>query len=159
MIYRFTAGAQLPVDAQTAGEALERIRRHRGAFFTPADVVEASRLPRASLHRCFEWDDAVAAAAHRITQAGYLIRHVEVIPAAGTNTPPARAFVSVTQDGGRSRSYTSISAAMQDAGFRAQILAQALADVESFVRRYDQYYGVAELMSVVTAKIKTAAAE
>lgn len=77
--YRFTTDdASFPVDAQTAGEELDRIRVSYGTL-QPAAVVDESRPEDAPLHPCFEWDDETAAEKYREHQATTIIRSVRVV--------------------------------------------------------------------------------
>jgi hypothetical protein len=68
----------LGVDAQTAGEELDRIRKERGTL-GPGAVVDESRPDEAPLHPVFEWCDPVAAEKYREHQATNLIRQVRVV--------------------------------------------------------------------------------
>lgn len=70
---------QYGVDAQTAGEELQRIKRVHGLVH-PATVVDESRPEDAPLHPAFEWRDPVAAERFREYQASQLIRRVRVVP-------------------------------------------------------------------------------
>lgn len=45
---------------------------------TPRRVLAAARSPDSPLHPYFEWDDTVAAEAHRIEQARALIRRIKI---------------------------------------------------------------------------------
>jgi len=66
-------------DKQAAvyGPAIDKLAK--GKDGTQAeDVVEAATDPDSALHGYFEWDDTVAAHGHRLTQAGTLIRSIEV---------------------------------------------------------------------------------
>ena len=81
------------VEAQDAGEELERINKKYGQT-TASNVVDESRPKKAVLHEAFEWDDEVAAEEHRKTQARSLIKTVRVIhPEEGEQ--PAFVHVSV----------------------------------------------------------------
>lgn len=40
----------------------------------PEDVLEKARDEDSELHKCFEWDDAIAAEKYRLRQVGYIIR-------------------------------------------------------------------------------------
>lgn len=78
-VYKFRPGSNVRgVDAQAAGEELERIHRQRGVIDAAA-VVDESRPETAPLHPAFEWDDQVAAEQHRRWQARQIIRSVEVV--------------------------------------------------------------------------------
>lgn len=61
------------VPADEVVRELERIRKERQEL-TASAVVEESRPKDAVLHSAFEWDDALAAEAHRLNQARHLIR-------------------------------------------------------------------------------------
>ncbi|NBW16380.1 MAG: hypothetical protein EBR82_51210 [Caulobacteraceae bacterium] len=77
--YQFREGSRITaVSAQTIGDELSRIHQEDHAV-TPTAVVNAARPDDAPLHPAFEWDDAIAAEAHREHQARYLIRSVTVI--------------------------------------------------------------------------------
>ena len=67
MIYKWKVAGLMPVDAQTAGEELNRIYTKNGAL-NPADIVDESRPEDAPLHDCFEWRDDVAAEKYREQQ-------------------------------------------------------------------------------------------
>jgi hypothetical protein len=59
-------------------------------------VLDKARDSKSALHRYFEWDDSVAAEAHRLTQAETLVRkvHVTLIPTGATDPVRVRAFVA-----------------------------------------------------------------
>jgi len=137
MIYKWKTGSHHSpdIDAQVAGEELERIRvRHNGRLEN-ADVVDAAKDERSPLHPAFEWDDETAAHAYRLDQAGNLIRAVDVvIEKPSGEARPIRAFVSVKRD--EDRSYTSVQHALSDVDLRAQVVAQAWAELEAWRKRH-----------------------
>jgi hypothetical protein len=69
---------ELGVDAQTAGEELDRIRKEHGTL-EPGTVVDESRPDEAPLHPAFEWHDPKAAELYREHQAKDLIKRVRVV--------------------------------------------------------------------------------
>jgi len=75
--YEWKIPSLYPVDAQTAGEELERICEKYGVLQTD-DIVNESRAETARLHACFEWDDLVAAEKYRKTQAGDIVRAIVI---------------------------------------------------------------------------------
>lgn len=60
------------------------------------DVLADARKKTSPLHSHFEWDDSVAAEAHRLAQAASLIRrvHVKVIPAPESEPIRVRAYIA-----------------------------------------------------------------
>lgn len=147
--YRWKPGAVGKVDAQTAGEELERIRvRHNGRLDQDNLLREAAK-PKNPLHAHFEWNDRRAAHEYRLEQARYLIRSIEVVMAAddeGEEPKTIRAFVNVVRD--EDRSYTSVAHAMSDPDLRAQVVAQAWKELEAWRQRHAE---LAEFAKVFTS--------
>ena len=86
------------LDAQVAGEELQRIYREKGAL-NPAEIVDESRDSAAPLHPCFEWDDVAAAEKYRQTQAQMIVRSIVTVQETPNREPvETRAFVSVRQE-------------------------------------------------------------
>lgn len=140
--YRWKTGSMVSVDAAKAGKVCERLSR-KGTL-TPKALVDASRKPTAPLHGCFEWDDEVAAERYRETQAGYIIRSLEVDV---DGVEPVRAFVSVSvEDSGPV--YMDVHAAMASPGSRDYVLEAAMAELRAFRRKYES---LAELAGVIAA--------
>lgn len=129
MTYQWKLPGTMPVDAQTAGNELERVYQSRGNI-EPATVVDESRPASAPLHPCFEWDDAVAAEKYREAQAGHIIRSIVTILEDGQAPVTTRAFVSV------STGYTPISVVVNTPDQLDELLKSALRELESFRRKY-----------------------
>src|SRR5476651_2627558 len=106
MVYKWRLGPkQFPIEAQAAGEELERLRAARNGNLIAAHVVEAAKRKTSVLHGVFEWDDKKAAHMHRLDQASGLIRHMVVVSIGAKGEPvTTRAFVNV--DHGDARGYT-----------------------------------------------------
>jgi len=71
-------GFRLRTNAQTVGEELERLRKKHGGTLTTAVVVVEAKKKSNPIHNEFDWDDKTAAKQYRLTQAGYLMRAVEI---------------------------------------------------------------------------------
>ncbi|UAB76955.1 hypothetical protein INR77_08850 [Erythrobacter sp. SCSIO 43205] len=135
MIYKWKTGSKALVDAQVAGEEIERLRVHQNGRLEARDLVEASRDANAPLHPAFEWDNNIAAEKFRVEQAKYMIRSVEVVVQKGDEKQaPIRAFVSVVRD--NDRSYTSTFHALSDSELRQQVVAQAWKELEAWQKRH-----------------------
>ncbi|KPL67406.1 hypothetical protein SZ64_04375 [Erythrobacter sp. SG61-1L] len=145
MIYQWKSGARIGIDAQIAGEELERIRIRNNGRLESEMVIEAARDEQNPLHSEFQWNDAAAANAYRIEQARYLIRSIEAV-VDHNESKPIRAFVSVVRD--EDRSYTSVSHAMADPELRRQVLLGALRELEAW---RDRYAELVELANVFVA--------
>lgn len=130
--YEFASGRHLPkgADPTAIGLEIETIISERGAA-RPEYLVERASDPASPLHSCFEWDDSAAARAHRLEQARYVLRSV-VIVREDRPEQTIRAFVSPAREG----DWKTIDAALSSPTDRELLLAQARADLEAFVRKY-----------------------
>jgi hypothetical protein len=72
---------------------LQAIAAANGGRLTAEMVVQAARDEESPLHDFFTWDDAAAAAEHRIAQARALIRSVRVVFRTETVTVRAPYFI------------------------------------------------------------------
>lgn len=148
MIYQWKAGARVGLDAQAAGEELERIRVHHNGRLQAEAVVDAARPKASILHPHFEWDDRAAAEQFRVEQAKYLVRSITVrMEKPSGAKAPIRAFVSVERD--EDRSYTSLAHAMSDAELRAQVLEQAWRELEAWRQRHAELVELAEIFAAI----------
>ena len=126
-------------------QELERIRLKNGGVLKPQDVVDEAKNPQNPLHKCFCWDDEVAAYNYRIVQARQLIRicitKVEALE------EPVRVYVSLEPDrvdGG----YRTLTDVMTNEDFKNQLLLQAKRDMRTFEQKY---FRLDELAEVFTA--------
>lgn len=136
---------KLPKIKVIAGE-LRKIARSNRGLLLPQTVVEAARPVRSPLHARFEWDDTEAAEKYRIWQARQLIRVcVELIPGVST---PTEVFVSLSEDRLDGRGYRVVTDVLRDEDMRAQMLEDALSELEIFRLKYRR---LKELVAVFDA--------
>jgi hypothetical protein len=152
MIYKWSGNVEKlfsKVDAQVAGERVEKIRQRNGGSLTKEDVLQDAETPTSPLHPLFEWNDDVAAQRYRLEQAGSIIRHIEVVKLHVDQTEPIRAFVSVIRSDDTKKTYVSIDTAMSDPTLRAQVLDRAHKELLSWKARYENYEEFAEIVAVI----------
>lgn len=141
-------GSHVRLDADKAGREMEDIRRSNGDRLTPEAVLQRARSSNSALHDHFEWDDTKAAEAHRLGQAGELIRSIQIdVSKSNLETKPIRAFVNVQQGG--SQHYTSTVHALSDKELRAQVLAKAWDDLEAWRRRHAELTEFAKIFATI----------
>jgi hypothetical protein len=88
--YKWKTGFRGSVKPSVAGKVFEELEQTVG--LTPQNLVDASRSEDAPMHKCFEWDDAVAGEEWRKQQARVCINHLEII-IDDKEAPATRAFV------------------------------------------------------------------
>jgi hypothetical protein len=140
MIYQWKC-MQYPVEAQRAGEELERIKDKYSGITADA-VVEESKPKEAVLHKCFLWDDKKAANEFRKQQARVLIDNVAVVVINGNEIEKKepviiRAFTHVQNKSETGSKYIPVGDAMADDEYRNQILERALGEFVSLKNRYN----------------------
>ena len=149
--YTAKGGARISdADAAIIGPCLEQITRDHGGQITPAHVLTEAANESCPLHSYFEWDDTRAAIAHRIQQARYLIRSVDVTITEKPDGDPitVRGFHSVKGDDG-GPVFVNVRRAFSDDEMRAQIVKQALREAESWRRRYELYEELGEIINAI----------
>lgn len=133
-------------DARIIGPALEDIAARRGGRMTPRDVVQEATTPRHPLHDFFEWNDQEAGEQYRIQQARQMIAHVRVrVVDDKGGRKPFKAFFSVHDGENIGRVYVAIERVQAEAVLREQIIAQALAELQGWTARYNQYAQLGKL--------------
>lgn len=130
-VYKWKGEGVYDVDAQTAGEELERIYSKNGTL-TAADVVEESRSELAPLHSCFEWRDGVAAEEYRKEQARRLMRAiVQPVETPREDPTEVRAFFNVQH------SYHPFQVIVQSEDKMEALLKAALRELRQFQNKYN----------------------
>ncbi len=131
-------------DAQKIGEALDAIAKSADGEIIPKAVVDAARSPKHPLHAHFEWNDALAAEAHRLDQARHIIRIIRVVDAEATDGT-SRAFLSVTEKAGTS--YRRLADVKMSVDMQNAVLKAAERDLDAFQRRYRDLLDVCDAVA------------
>ena len=137
--YSYRSGYRFKVPAQVVGETLEVLAQT--GELTSARFLEVSRPEDAPTHNMFEWDDSVAAERYRLQQATVAINSVEVqiVNEATATVTSQAAFVNVIRKApAQSGSFAPIEVALSDENMRSTLLLNALNELKSFRRKYNQ---------------------
>ncbi len=133
MYYKWKRQPFAGADADVIGEHIETLGKD--GIVTPVDLVKDAKRQNSPIHGCFEWDDTVAAKAHRISQAAHLLRSIEVMIQREDETVfTVRAFHHVdteTQTG-----YTTIETARNDPEMWDCVKLQAITEIKNWQQKY-----------------------
>ena len=130
----------------TVKAELDRIAKANGGRLIPEQIVDAASSPESVLHDRFTWDDSEAAQKYRLWQARMLIRCTVTMVSGSSET--VRAFVSLTPDRAKDGGgYRSTVAVMRNRGMREQLLADAIAELGVFERKYAVLAELAEVFA------------
>lgn len=126
-------------DAQKVADEILTI----GETANPKQILDKARDERTELHKCFTWDDGIAAEKWRLQEARQIVCNI-VFERAEPETAPVRVFHKINSNDG----YKSIEKIIVDKTEYKELLKQAKSDLMSFQRKYK---GLAELEEVFTA--------
>lgn len=133
MVYQWKLDGLYPVEAQRAGEEIERIYHKRGQC-DAKDVVDESRPESAALHPCFEWNDPVAAELWREQQARGIINCIVTVSETKSGEPvEVRAFPHVSD------TYRPLSVVLESKDMETEMKESAMREFLAFKRKLDAY--------------------
>ena len=154
-VYKARRGAPFAQKkAQIYGECIEEINDKKGGAVRTRDVIEAAQDKHSLLHSYFEWDNEIAGAKYRIHQARQLLNHLTVIVKTDGEEREQKAYLNVsviTEEGSVEQIYVTIDRALTDDEFRAQILAQAIREIEYWQQKYEEYSELSTIFQAIEA--------
>lgn len=152
--YKYKVNGLYPVSAEVAANEINSIQQEKG-FVTPESVVDKSRPESATLHKCFEWNDEVAAEKWRVQQSRVLIGNIVRVTVQDNDEQEekplqVRAFVNAVNKFEGSvttkAKYVQIETAMSNDEIRGIVLKNALRELMSFKEKYG---GLIELSKMI----------
>ena len=151
MVYQYDwkIAGKYPIKAETAGKQFEKIIKRKGAL-TKENVLEAAKPKNSALHKCFEWDNDLAAEKYRLHQSGQMIRDIVKVRVAQTDNEPdkcVRAFINVSEPRRSARCLAS-ETVFSDEKYREIALRNALYELKKIK---DTYENLVELSAVFVA--------
>ena len=121
------------------------IAKKNGGILQVDAVLDEAKDESSPLHDHFEWDDSVAAQAHRRYQARVLIQRCKITIVESEPTT-IRAFVSLQSDREAGGGYRMTTKVMDDAALREELLH----DIRLTIARWNQKLN---LLDSVTAEL------
>ena len=115
---------------------------------TPKAILDFAKDEKSELHKCFEWNDGIAAEKYRTIQAGNVIRMLYIVPK-NADAPPVR-VLSRTSD----TFYQPTRTFVKNQNEYEDLLKRALSELESFRLKYktlSELEQVFEQIDLITA--------
>jgi hypothetical protein len=149
LIYKVKGGAHITKKAlkDLAPIVHRLVKTNKG----PADFLRLATNPTSPAHKHFEWDDSKAAHKHRLYQARYYMRSIEVeVTSIGEDV---RVSCSIRQGelDGKNNTWYDIHTIKNSKNLMAQLLKQATDDLRSFRHRYAVLNKVAAIRPIFIA--------
>lgn len=129
-------------DAETVYKEITAL----GDSFSPADVVEAAKDESSELHKCFEWDDSVAAEKYREHQARMVIAQLVVKVETTDNIPVA---VRVISSASERNSYVPTKMLIRSEPEYADLLERAKRELRAFQQKYSTVVELQDIFAMI----------
>lgn len=115
-------------DAQKVAEEIEAI----GSDVKPAQIVEKARDSNTELHKCFDWDDTIAAEKWRLHQARHITGCLVIRRTEERENMPEIRYFHKNDSGG----YKPAEHIFRKQSEYEKLLQRALAELDAFRRKY-----------------------
>ena len=117
-----------------------------GDSFSPEQIVEAARDEKSELHKCFTWDDTVAAEKWRQHQARVLVAQL-VVRAETTDKEPVA--VRVISSTGARNEYAPTVKLIEIEQSYSDMLARAINELRAFQQKYKAIKELREIFEAI----------
>lgn len=133
-LYKGADAAKCAAEIESIGEAV-----------TPEEIVCMASDSSTELHKCFEWDDTIAASKYRLYQARQIVGHIVYENSPDReDEPQVRVFHKIADSTG----YRPTTRIMQNEDEYAKMLKKAYSELKHFA---DKYRRLSELEPVIEA--------
>lgn len=129
-------------DAETVYSEIQNL----GETFTPAMIVEAAREEGTELHKCFTWDDTVAAQKYREHQARMLVASLVIKTETSDKEPVAVRVIASTAIRNEYKPVVKLLEVEQD---YANLLARAINELKAFQQKYKAITELREIFAAI----------
>ena len=145
VITEWRQGSRFRADPQKCADEILEICDDIGSA-TPKDILEKARDETTELHKCFTWDDSVAAERYRLEEARLVVRHLvikeEVIP---TDRPQIRLLQKTDSESG----YKPIEMILHKEDEYKGLLKRAYEELRTFKRKYAMLKELQEIFDLI----------
>ena len=117
-----------------------------GEAVTPQQIVDFARDSNTELHKCFEWNDSVAAEKYRVQQARLVVCHLVYTETNTDNTPSK---IRVMQRSDTEAAYKSTRLIFQNRNEYTRLLERAYAELRAFKERYKTLSELEEILALI----------
>ena len=113
---------------------------------TPQQIVDAARDESSELHKCFEWDNQIAAEKYRLQQARTIVCNLVIArPEQGEEKPKLRVFYKTES----SQGYKPSTFIFHVPDEYEKLLKQAYAELHAFKQKYNSLKELEEILALI----------
>lgn len=134
-------------DAQKCYEEIQEI----GDEVKPEQVLERAKDKKSELHKCFEWDNSIAAEKYRVFQARQVINHLIVVKREvdDEEKEPVQFRVMMKNDRSEMSGYKQTIVMVKDEDEYRKLLEQAYAELHAFKKKYQCLSELSEILALI----------
>ena len=131
--YKYKKGTSFKVDANIAGQELEKIySKYNG--ITPKNIIKEAEKKNSKIHECFEWDNSKAGYNFRLWQARQLSSSLTIVFEEKTEAP---AFISISIE--KERSYIPSEIVFSNEDMAKKAIQDVLNAFMYFKQKYNSF--------------------
>ena len=116
-----------------------------GESVTPKQILDYARNPETELHKCFEWDDSIAAEKYRIEQARMVVRHLVIVNDKESDKEPQKIRVMQRAED----AYKPVQMIVRNKTEYESLLERARAELRAIKNRYSQLVELEAILSLI----------
>lgn len=117
-----------------------------GDSFSPEQIVEAAKDENSELHKCFTWDDTIAAENWRKHQARMIVAQLVIRTETSDNEPVAVRVISSTT---RRNEYKPVVKLLEVEQDYTDLLARAINELKAFQQKYKMIKELREIFEAI----------
>lgn len=112
---------------------------------TPQNILETAKNPDSELHKCFTWDNTVAAEKWRLYEARQVVCSLAIAKKEDSREPTNIRILHKTDGNG----YKPIQFIVQQKGEYEKLLQRAFEELRAFKTKYSSLSELEEIMSLI----------
>lgn len=120
-----------------------------GDEYSCKQIVDVARNPETELHKCFEWDDNIAAEKYRLTQAQLVVRNLVVIRDNPDGSAEKTNLRVIVNTGERKNVYKPLRLVMRDHDEYERLLEEARGELKRFKKKYEMLSELEEIFNLI----------
>lgn len=134
-------------DAQKCYEEIQEI----GEEVKPEQVVKRAKDKSSELHKCFDWDNTIAAEKWRLNQARSVLNHLVVIKheVDDPKSEPIQFRVMMKNDRSELSGYKQTIVMVKDEDEYRKLLNQAYEELRAFKQKYQCLSELSEIIALI----------
>lgn len=132
---KFFSGA----DAEKCYQEIQTI----GESVTPKQILDYARNPETELHKCFEWNDTIAAEQYRLQQARLIVCHLVTVDESKPEPQKIRVMQHIDE------CYKPVKLIVRNKTEYESLLERARAELRAFKNRYHTLVELEEILALI----------